>query len=692
MNNDHKTQTGRRSESPVNAQTELAEPGRRRFLGWTGAGLGLGLIGAGNALAQTAGNARVSTWAGATDLAIWDAAWAARFSNPLPSLTAPGFIYRPDVAGGNAYTVAAGQVQANVLGIRRAGAPLLTTAWGYGPVDPVSGQPQVSHPGRSFVVQQGSPIQVNWRNDLVDAQGQPLPHILPVDQTVMLQNDPANNPIDGVPIATHHHGGDTMAEFDGVPDQWVTPRRRQTGPGIQLGTPGDVGVNGDILANDGSIRYQYDNTEEASLTWYHDHAEGLTRLNAYAGLAGAYVVRDSNEAELIRRNLLPSGPHEVGLVLQDKVFDADGQFAYPADSILAPVPTEGLDPSLPTHLPEMYGDVICVNGVVWPKLDVEPRPYRLRLLNGSDSRFYTLTFDTTGGVGPFLGFRLIGTDMGFGNNAPMLRTLTIGPGERYDLVINFAGLAANATVVLRNTAPTPYPLGAPVVPGSGPDEVMAFKVTKAFDRAYPKLAPIEDKTVLRGWVPLGKPAGTPSSAPRLPALRVPAGAPVRRVLLGEGSDEFGRIMPLLGTVAAGTLGFHEPSTENVVIPAGQTSVTEVWEFWNASVDSHPVHLHLVRFRVLNRQTFTCTLTPKPMINNWTGVTITDPAAPQPVLARAVTAPFPYETGWKDTVECPPGVVTRVLVTFNRPGKYVYHCHILSHEEHDMMRWFTVTKA
>jgi spore coat protein A, manganese oxidase len=105
-----------------------------------------------------------------------------------------------------------------------------------------------------------------------------------------------------------------------------------------------------------------------------------------------------------------------------------------------------------------------------------------------------------------------------------------------------------------------------------------------------------------------------------------------------------------------------------------------------------VHLHLVRFRVLNRQAFTCTLTPKPMINNWTGVTITDPAAPQPVLARAVSAPFPYETGWKDTVECPPGVVTRVLVTFNRPGKYVYHCHILSHEEHDMMRWFTVTKA
>ncbi len=688
MNQHIKKQAAR--PAPTADRQALAEPGRRRFLGWTGAGLGLGLLG-GVASAQTAGNVSMSTWAGATDAAIWNAAWNARFSNLLPSLTAPGFVYGADTAGGSTYTIGAGQIQADILGLRRAGLPLMTTAWGYGRVDPATGSPQVTHPGRSFVVQKGSPIQVNWRNDLVDATGASLPHILPVDQTVMLQTDPANNPIDGVPIATHHHGGDTMAEFDGTPDQWLTPRRRQTGPGIQLGTPGTPGVNGDILASDGSIRYVYENSEEAALTWYHDHAEGLTRLNAYAGLAGAYVVRDSNEAELIRRNLLPSGPYEVALLLQDKVFDADGQFAYPADPLLAPVPTQGLDPTQPTHLPEMYGDVICVNGVAWPRLDVEPRAYRLRLLNGSDSRFYTLTFDTTGGVGPFLGFRLIGTDLGFGNTAPTLRTLTIGPGERYDLVLDFEALA-KATVVLRNSAPTPYPLGAPVAAGSGPDELMAFKVVKPLNRAIPKTTPIQDKTALRGWVPPGLPAGALSSAPKLPALVVPAGTTVRRVLLGEGSDEFGRIMPLLGTYAAGTLGFHEPASENVVIPAGQAAVTEVWEFWNASVDSHPLHMHLVRFRVLNRQAFTCTLTPKPMINNWTGVTITDPASPQPALARRVSLPNPYETGWKDTVECPPGVVTRVLVTFNRPGKYVYHCHILSHEEHDMMRWYTVSKA
>ena len=681
-----------KTSTAADADPRSATVARRDFLRWGGAGL-LGVTVLPQvSLAATAGNPDVATWAGVTDPSIWQAAWNARYTNRLPSLLAPGFVYGPDVAGGSSYTIGAGQIQANVLGLSRAGVPLMTTAWGYGKKDSATGALRVTHPGRSFVAQRGQPIEVRWRNELVDGNGLPLPHILPVDQTVMLQVDPANREIDGVPIATHHHGGDTAAEFDGTPDQWLTPRRRQTGPGIQLGTPGTAGVNGDILASDGALRYVYENTEEAALTWYHDHAEGITRLNAYAGLAGAYVVRDSNEAELVRRRFLPSGPYEVALLLQDKVFDVNGQFVYPADPLLAPVPTVGLDPTQPTHLPEMYGDVICVNGVAWPSLDVEPRAYRLRLLNGSDSRFYTLTFDAgPGTVAPGEAFRLVGTDLGFGNTAPKLRTLTLGPGERYDLVIDF-GTMTGKTVVLRNSAATPYPGGAPVAVGSGPDEVMAFKVIKPLDKAVPKTLVIEDTTVLRGWVPPGLPVGTPSSAPKLPPLQVPAGTNVRRILLGEGRDQYGRIMPLLGTVAGGTLGFHEASTENVVIPAGQSTVTEVWEFWNSTVDSHPVHMHLVRFRVMNRQAFTCTVSPKAMLNDWVGVTIVDPAAPQPALARRVSPPNPYETGWKDTVECPPGVVTRVLVTFNRPGKYVYHCHILSHEEHDMMRWYTVSKA
>jgi spore coat protein A, manganese oxidase len=676
---------------------------RRNFLKHSASGLawssGVGIVAnavsGGAALAQTVGNADRGAWAGATDPAIWQATWDARFSNPLPNVLAPataiskGFVYAPDAAAGNTYTISASQTRANVLGIKDANnAPLMTTVWGYGKVDPKTHAMHVTHPGRTFVVNRNQPIHVKWRNDLVDADGVTLPHLLGIDQTISMQSDPNNTPINGVPIAIHHHGGDTAAEFDGVPDQWITPKRVQIGPGVMLGAAGTPGVNANAL--DQSLAYTYENTEEASLTWYHDHAEGLTRLNAYAGLAGSYVVRDSNEAELIRRNILPSGPYESVLLLQDKIFDANGQFVYPADSALAPVPTVGLSPDAPTHLPEMFGDIICVNGVAWPVMEVEPRPYRLRFLNGSDSRFYTLTFNGAGGTAQPSSFRLVGTDLGFGNTAPSLKSVTIGPSERYDLVINFGSLAGQS-VILKNSAATPFPGGDPVVPGSGAEVVMSFKVTKPLNRAIPKALPIQNDTELRGWVPPHALPGTRSSAPKLAPLSTHGHTKVRRVLLAEGSDEYGRIMPLLGNYATGTLGFHEDATENVVIPAGQSSVTEMWEFWNCSEDAHPLHMHLVRFRVLNRQPFTCTVTNKDMINGWTGVTITDPASPQPQLDRKVTGPDPYETGWKDTAVCPPGFVTRVLVTFNRPGKYVYHCHILSHEEHDMMRWYTVTK-
>jgi spore coat protein A len=155
---------------------------------------------------------------------------------------------------------------------------------------------------------------------------------------------------------------------------------------------------------------------------------------------------------------------------------------------------------------------------------------------------------------------------------------------------------------------------------------------------------------------------------------------VRKIMLGEGCDEYGRIMPLIGTVADGTKRYQDPPD---IFPT--LGSTEVWEFWNSTADSHPIHMHLVRFRAINRQAFKGKIQEKLLSNGWAGVKFSAPP-------EATTDPVPApagEQGWKDTIVCPPGFITRVLVNFTRPGKYVYHCHILGHEEHDMMRWFEV---
>lgn len=615
----------------------------------------------------TQGSAVASgTWAGVTDPGLWSQAWANKFSKILPNALDPnlfgiGFIYRPDPGTVNTFTVSASQIEWDVLGIPGK----LTKVWGYGNYEGVAAGLPVTFPGRTFVVQRNTPINVNWVNKLTDAAGAPLPHILPVDQTIAMPIAPDTVPINGVPIAVHHHGGDVPVEFDGGPDQWQTPIRQQIGPGITANN----------LNTAGALSYSYLNTQEASVHWYHDHAEGLTRTNAYAGLAGLYVIRDANEATLIRDNKIPSGPYEIPLVIQDRVFAADGSLAYGADPIDYPTgPLQTLPGAgSPTHMPEMFGDVITVNGVAWPNRDVEPREYRLRLLNGSDSRVYTLNFGA-------LKVWQISTDLGFLNAPVPMKLITIAPGERMDVVVDFAPLAlmplGSQTVVVSNSAGAPYPNGAVPAPGSGADTIMQFSAVLALDPAILK-TDITKVQALRGTT-----LDTPAIR-KFP--KVPAGTTVRRVLLGEGIDEYGRILPLLGTYDPtgvknlGTLSFQEPPTETPAL-----GTTEVWEFWNISPDAHPIHMHLVQFRVLDRQAFVGTVTQTAMINNWTGQQLSNAKlAGLTVNARA------NEQGWKDTVLCPPGQVTRILVTFNRPGKYVYHCHILSHEEHDMMRWYQV---
>jgi spore coat protein A len=693
------------------------------------------------AAAQTVGNPLITSWAGASDPALAGAAWAAKFTNTVPWVLGPSSLMQAlAIATPTAYSVKAGQTTAQLLG---PGLPA-TTVWGYENVVGVVGQ-GVTSPGRTFVVQSGTPITVNWYNNLVDAAGKELPHLLGVDQTIAMQTTggATPTPINGVPIAIHHHGGSSAPEFDGGPDQWLTPQRKQVGPGI---------VAANSYSTD-ALQYKYLNDEEASMHWYHDHADGMTRINAYAGLAGLYVIRDANEAALVKLNLLPTGQQEVPLVIADKLFQANGNLAYVGDipafngwnapSTAAPIwnpvnatkklptfypipsmvdPLTGLtvpvidpktgnpaiDPNTgfyvadpngvydpnsvttvvagtqPTHVPEMFGDVICVNGKAWPSLKVEPRQYRLRLLNGSDSRVYNLKF---GG----LSFFQIGTDQGLLNIPVTLTTITIFPGERKDIVIDFSKVAANTKIVVTNDAAFPYPGGTPTNPAVDPwGTVMQIDVSLPLDVTVNKPAKFTALTVLRG-----RAAGTPL----LPIVLVPpSNAVVRKILLGEGCDEYGRIMPLLGTVFgstgkvtdadAGTKAFHDAPD---IFP--KVGATEVWEFWNTTVDAHPIHMHLVKFRIVNRQPFTGTIQQKAMANGWTGVKFTAPPTLGTVpatLSGLLPTPAPLtEQGWKDTVVCPPGQVTRVIATFTKPGTYVYHCHILGHEEHDMMRWFKV---
>jgi spore coat protein A len=430
---------------------------------------------------------------------------------------------------------------------------------------------------------------------------------------------------------------------DGYPEAWFSPRFAEKGPHWSREV------------------YDYPNDQEAATLWYHDHAMGITRLNVYAGLAGFYLIRDDNEERLQREGRLPAPAYDIPLVIQDRSFKRDGSLFYesgkgeheqrPESAEKAPAPQQPLprDPVTrqlsPSIEPEFFGDTILVNGKIWPVLEVEPRQYRFRVLNGSNSRFYRLTLSSG------QRFRQIGSDGGF-LNAPVARAaLLLSPAERADVILDFADpKLAGQTIILRNDANTPFPNGAAVDPEST-GQVMAFRVTR------PLSATANSKT----------PAALRAPIAKLPAPR----ARVRQLLLAEGQDEYGRIKPMLGTVADGPLGWDAPITETP-----RSGDVEIWSIANATEDAHPVHLHQVFFQVLDRQKFDAAKFE---------------AGKQSTLrlTGARTAPPAAERGWKDTVIMYPGEVTRLIARFDLPGLYVWHCHILEHEDHEMMRPYRV---
>ncbi len=576
-----------------------------------------------------------------------------------------------------------------------------TKLWGYTNSAQAPGTER--HLGGAIIAQRNKPVRIRLRNQL------PPAHILPVDGTA--PGVDAGTMAMHNRVAVHLHGGHVPWPSDGGPWHWFGPG--DTGPTL----PANVGASYHRWLPDttGALTadYWYPNDQSARLMWYHDHAVGITRLNAYAGIATAYLLTDpAVEPILVGSGALPS--QQIPLVFQDKVFDplSPGQLWYPNiydQQFFLLMPPVGAPPlPNPSLVAEFWGDSMLVNGTAFPFVEVEPRRYRLRMLNACNTRFLSLQLVMAAGQalpansqpspnspGPIM--RQIGTEGGFLDPAAAPQGALVGtakaplvlsPAERADVIIDFSKVKPGQYLILYNDAPVPYPGGTPLadfypgnnklavppLPGFGPNTrtVLQFRVVA------PTGAIPADPPPPAAWTlpPLDPPVLAPWGT-------TPAGALVRDLTLNEAFDQFGRLTQLLGSnvaVAPGAFGlaYTDPATET---PAAGS--TEVWRIFNLTADAHPIHFHLANAQIVSRQPFN--------VKQYTGV--------NPNFSAAPRLPAPNEMGWKETVVMFPGECTTVIMKFDLPvapfvvpesprtggNEYVWHGHILEHEEHDMLR-------
>ncbi|MCM2265900.1 MAG: DUF4214 domain-containing protein [Desulfuromonadales bacterium] len=639
----------------------------------------------------------------------------------------------------------------------------------------------------------GATTTVRWINDLVDpATGNYRPHLFTVDQTLHWANptgagcmpatptmtdcmtmNPA--PYTGpVPLVTHLHGAHVNPDSDGYPEAWWLPGANNIPAGyVATGSVYTQANNANTVA--GSAYYSYANTQPASTLWYHDHALGMTRLNVYAGPAGFWLIRggandlatglprpapglnvdgtpqDVNDLTLASvRNQI----REIPLAIQDRSFDynpATGATAlfYPNgraffDGFTGPFIDQTMMSDIPPFWnPEVFFNTMVVNGSTWPKLDVAAERYRLRLLNGCNSRTLNLSMkvvvdagldgingtadDTLGAEIPFF---QIGAEQGFLPQVAMIRTgfstplsgngtlplpanetplpsqwqaLLMGPAERADVIVDFSGMANGTRVRIFNTGPDAPFGGFPLVltpadvadPGTT-GQVMEFVVNTAIPAGAASTAPASlslpaeaglgaasntrqlslnelgsDQVCVEVDPIAGAIVGTLfSTTPGDPTFLTQCTTANQPVAAGNVAEPMGPRQAQLGTVTAGMampMTWSDPITEYPLLNS-----TEVWEIFNTTMDAHPIHLHLVRFEVVDRQDIDMmTLAP---------------------IAGTVTSPLANEAGYKDTVVAFPGQVTRIKARFDIAGLYVWHCHIVEHEDNEMMRPFMVVAS
>lgn len=488
-------------------------------------------------------------------------------------------------------------------------------------------------PGPTIEAEQGEPIYVRWQNDLPDE------HLLPVDTTVHEEMIPYD--IDGVRTVTHLHGGNVEAASDGKAMGWFTRDFEETGPKFE------------------KKDYYYVNDQPPATLWYHDHAVGITRLNVYAGLAGFYLLRNDHERELG----LPEDEYEIPLVIQDRSVDEDGLLFYPS----AVSEDRGGDDSYPetSIVPEFYGDVPVVNGKAWPRLSVEPETYRFRLLNGSNSRYYNLELleydeasGETGDTGP--SFVQVGNDGGLLSEPVEIDgRLEMGAGQRADVTVDFSDYAGE-TLLLHNDAPSLYRGSVEDSGETKPlSEIVLVDVAESGSAEEPETVP--------------------ETLTDVPDLRAESVDQHRHLTLAPGSDEYGRMKHFLGNREQPSgYALDDPVTEEP-----ELGTTEIWSIANNTAMSHPMHLHLVHFQVLGRE---------PLSDYDSDTDGVDP--------DSLESPEPYELGWNDVVTVDPAEVVHVIVHFgeyeglfnDQTGEYMWHCHMIEHEDYDMMRPFRVLPA
>ena len=687
-----------------------------------------------------------------------------QFVSPLPDL-------HTIVAGAGQIELHMTEFKSNVLptGTALPGGAAYTGTWVWGYLDPgqvasldnANAAVNPSYIGPVIVATRGNPTQIKFVNDLGNSSttnvlayknstdqtlhwADPLNDGMNMGAHAVVPGTPASAPYnqnyDGpIPAVVHLHGGENPAAIDGGPDQWFTSDGTLHGSAFY--TMDSSSSNYDI--------YRYPNTQQAAPLWFHDHTLGATRLNVYAGLAGAYLLTDPPNDPT---NL----PELVPLVIQDRMFDTNGQLFFPSDTLggiqYSP------NPEHPYWVPEFVGDTIVVNGKAWPYKAVDPKPYTFLFLNGSNARTYE--FSMPSGVPMWI----VATDGGYLDAPVAVKSFVMQPGERYEVVMDFSAFAGK-TLILSNSARTPYPKGAPPQ-GSTVGRILQFRVSKTA-AGTPFNPAIALRTGTNAIVRLANPvtgaigAGVTVNKTRAVTLNehltmpVTATNPVTGALTkfpggpteilvnntlwdGYRIDLTGNRIPIPNYTPDGIGNYlSEVPTEGE---------TEVWEIINLTMDAHPIHLHLVQFQIMNRQAFNVSnymkaygalfpanlyqIDPATLLPYAGGVPIAGYGPPldyNPSVASGqkyggnpdvtlylqgkVQPPAAYESGWKDTIIALPGMVTRIVVRWAPQGlaanspvasnffpfvpntngfDYVWHCHIIDHEDNEMMRPDQVT--